>query len=59
MINSRGSTTENVKYKPQSWYKQKAVIKFLTHKGIKCIEIFCRFKVVYGDKTMDVSEVRA
>ncbi len=50
---------ENMKYELQSWYKQKAVIEFLTHKGIKPIEIFPRFEVVYGDETMDVIKVWA
>ncbi len=43
----------------QSWYKHKAVIKFLFHRGIKHIEIFCRLNVVYCDEIMEVSEVRA
>ncbi len=40
MISSRGTVSENTKCEPQSQYKQKTVIEFLTHENIKPIEIF-------------------
>ncbi len=41
------------------WYKQKAVIKFLTHEGIEPTEIYRCLNVVYDDETMNISELQA
>ncbi len=40
------------------WYKQKAVIEFLHHKGVRLIEIQRCLKMISSDQTLDVSKVR-
>jgi len=40
------------------WFKQRAVIEFLTAEKVPQIEIHRRMQVVYGDQCVDVSTVR-
>jgi len=40
------------------WFKQRAVIEFLTVEKVPPIEIHRRMQVVYGDQCVDVSTVR-
>jgi hypothetical protein len=40
------------------WFKQCAIIEFLTAEKILPIDIHCRMQAVYGDKCVDVSTVR-
>jgi len=40
------------------WFKQRAVIEFLTAEKVPQIEIHRRMRAVYGDQCVDVSTVR-
>jgi len=40
------------------WFKQRAVIEFLTVEKVPPIEIHIRMQAVYGDQCVDVSTVR-
>jgi len=40
------------------WFKQRAVIEFLTAEKFPPIEIHRRMKAVYGDQCVDVNTVR-
>jgi len=40
------------------WFKQRAVIEFLTAEKVVPIEIHRRMQAVYGDQCVDVSTVR-
>jgi len=40
------------------WFKQRAVIEFLTAEKVPPIEIHRRMQAVYGDQCVDVSTVR-
>jgi hypothetical protein len=40
------------------WFKQRAIIEFLTMEKVPPIEIHRRIQAVYGDQCVDVSTVR-
>jgi len=40
------------------WFKQRAVIDFLTEEKVPPIEIHRRMQAVYGDQCVDMSTVR-
>jgi len=40
------------------WFKQRAVIEFLTAEKVPPIEIHRQMQAVYGDQCVDVSTVR-
>lgn len=48
MCTYSNTMSEKGKCDQQSQYKQKAVIEFLTHEGIRLIQIFQRLKVIFG-----------
>ena len=41
-----------------AWFKQRAVIKFLTAEGIPPIDVCHHTQAVYGGKCADVSTIR-